>query len=531
MKILIAQPYFRVLDPAEWKNQMPYPALSALYAATVLRGLGHDIHFFDGMLASRPKNLDDELRDLRPDLFLLLDDDFNYLTKMCLSNMRRAALKALETAQELGIAAFIHSSDAADHPRPYLERGAWAVILQEAESALPDVITAIEKGNFKQTREKIPGLLLGGGERSPKREALKDLDLLPEPDYDFVDLAAYRKIWIKNHGYFSLNISTARGCPFGCNWCAKPLYGQAYHSHSPARVAGRMRRLSRRYNADHFWITDDIFGLKPGWLREFARECASQDARVPYKCLSRADLLLRDGTVELLKRSGCRTIWLGAESGSQKVLNAMEKGVSVEQIYEAARLVRRENMEIAFFLQIGYPEETWDDISLTRKMVRDLTPDGLGISVSYPLPGTKFFERVSSRQLSKTRWTHSKDLDLLFAGTYGRQFYRFLQRFIHAEHRIFRICRNKQWRQWHRLAASILRWTFYGALLAIKSCVERPARPAPRVRSNTRSLDHLSTDHSTARPLYHSTTLPPYHSITLPLYHSTTGGQVKVDSI
>jgi radical SAM superfamily enzyme YgiQ (UPF0313 family) len=128
-------------------------------------------------------------------------------------------------------------------------------------------------------------------------------------------------------------------------------------------------------------------------------------------------------------------VWLGAESGSQKILDAMEKGDSVDDIYQAAEYLQRHKIEVGFFLQFGYPGETWQDIEKTLKMVRECKPDDIGISVSYPLPGTRFFERVKDELGLKQNWDDSEDLAMLYRGPFPTEFYRILHRRVHYEFR------------------------------------------------------------------------------------------------
>ncbi|HVO74046.1 MAG TPA: radical SAM protein [Ignavibacteriaceae bacterium] len=447
MKILIAQSYFRVLDPKELERQMPYPALGALYAASILKNLKHEVIFFDSMLSRNPADLNVRIKETKPDLVLIYDDEFNYLTKMCLSNMRDAAAGFIRTAKELKIPSLIYSSDATDFSLPYLEAGCEAIIYGEGEATLQESIKAFENQNFDKVKKEISGLKFLDGNRiyaTPRRKLMENIDDLPNPDYSLVDMNEYRNIWLNNHGYFSTNISTTRGCPFRCNWCAKPLYGQTYNSRSPLKVAAEIKELKANYKVDHLWITDDIFGLKPNWIKEFSDELNKINVKVPYKCLSRPDLLLRGGTIDDLKESGCRTIWIGAESGSQKILDAMDKGTTVEQIYQASSKIHEAGMEIAFFIQFGYSGENWKDIKLTRKMIRDCVPEDIGISVSYPLPGTVFFERVKEQMKIKTNWTDSDDLDMMFSGTYEKAFYKILHRFVHSEYRIIKYLKHKR---------------------------------------------------------------------------------------
>jgi radical SAM superfamily enzyme YgiQ (UPF0313 family) len=187
---------------------------------------------------------------------------------------------------------------------------------------------------------------------------------------------------------------------------------------------------------DHIWFCDDIFGLKPGWVEEFGYEVERLGASIPFKCLSRADLILRDNTVDALRRAGCTTVWIGAESGSQKILDAMDKGITVEQIYQATQLLRRAGIRVGFFLQFGYPGERAEEIKQTLKMVRTAMPDEIGISVSYPLPGTTFYERVRAEMGTKQNWSESADLAMMFQGAYPTEFYRVLAKYVHKDHRL-----------------------------------------------------------------------------------------------
>jgi anaerobic magnesium-protoporphyrin IX monomethyl ester cyclase len=259
---------------------------------------------------------------------------------------------------------------------------------------------------------------------------------LPFPAWDLVDIEHYRRIWIGRHGYYSMNMVTTRGCPYHCNWCAKPIWGQRYNSRSPENVVAELKWLKERYRPDHIWFADDIMGLKPGWWRRFADSVEQNEARVPFKCLSRADLVMRsEEDVTALARAGCDIVWMGAESGSQRVLNAMEKGTSVDQIYGATERLHAAGIRVGFFLQFGYPGETREEIEMTLQLVRDCGPDDVGMSVSYPLPGTKFYESVQSQLGTKQNWEDSADLAMMYEGPFSTDFYRQLHVVLHKEFR------------------------------------------------------------------------------------------------
>ena len=368
--------------------------------------------------------------------FILYDDGFNYLTKMCLTNMREAAFAMIQFARQQGCTVIVSSSDATDHFEQYLQQGAHFVLLGEAEQTLLELVNAIEHGENDWLN--IPGLaytLQNATIKTGKRNLVKELDDLPFPAWDLVDIEPYRKTWLKHKGYFSINIATTRGCPFKCNWCAKPIYGNRYNSRSPENVVAELKMLKATIGFDHVWFCDDIFGLKPGWVGRFANLVEEEGLYFRYRIQARADLLLQEDYVNNLARSGCENIWMGAESGSQKILDAMDKGTKVEQIYQATHLLKKYQIHPSFFIQFGYPGETKEDILKTTKMINELLPHELGISVSYPLPGTVFFEKVKSQLQQKSNWTDSDELALMFRNTYAPAFYKQLHRYVHKSYR------------------------------------------------------------------------------------------------
>ncbi len=264
------------------------------------------------------------------------------------------------------------------------------------------------------------------------RSLRTNLDSLPLPAWDLVDIEKYRQAWLGAHNFFSLNMVSSRGCPYKCNWCAKPIYGNSYHARTAHCVAQEMLYLKREFRPDHIWFADDIFALSAKWTFEFAEAVEKLNAQIPFKMQSRCDLMTRQ-TVSALKRAGCREIWMGAESGSQRILDAMEKGIRVEHVYRARENLLQHGIRAGLFLQFGYRGETWEDIEATVRMVRETKPDDIGVSVSYPMPGTKFYQLVSSEMKAKTNWSDSADLAMMFRGAYSSDFYRALADALHLE--------------------------------------------------------------------------------------------------
>jgi len=437
-QILLGQSYFLRFDPKLWEAMQPYPPLGTLYAASYLRQHGYEVALFDAMLAESEDEWAIGLDEHKPQYAIIYEDNFNYLSKMCLLRMREAAFKMIDMAKSRGCVVILCGADATDHYAEYLERGADYCLLGEGEETLIELLNQL---SAKKEAEQVVGVVSGQTSNVKRRLDITELDKLPFPAWDLVDVDKYRAMWMKQHGYFSMNMVTTRGCPYHCNWCAKPIWGQRYNSRSPENVAAEMKWLKENFAPDHIWFADDILGLKPNWIEKFAVSLQEMDAVIPFKCLQRADLV-NEKTAAALAKAGCKTVWLGAESGSQKILDAMDKGDKVEDIYRAAQLLRENGIEVGFFLQFGYPGETWVDVQKTLKMVRECAPDDIGISVSYPLPGTKFFERVKLELGEKQNWDDSDDLAMLYHGPFPTEFYRILHGRVHYEFRARRVLRQ-----------------------------------------------------------------------------------------
>ena len=434
--VLLTHSYHLYYDRKQVRKMQPYPPLGTLYAAALLRSSGISVAVFDTMLSDPDTEFEDVLRRVKPRIVVVFEDNFNFLSKMCLTRMREVAFRILEASSRAGATVLVNGSDASDRTLDYLQQGFRCVLLGEAEWTLLEAVSHLLRGQESEL-DHVGGLAYlhkQSGElvRTPARTLMRDLDLLPFPARDLSDIDRYRSAWKTAHGYFSLNIVASRGCPYRCNWCAKPIYGDSFSVRSAATVAAEMQQLKCEFGADHLWFADDIFGLRPKWVRELANEVEKRKAALPFKMQSRVDLMTPDN-VSALRRAGCAEVWMGAESGSQKILNAMDKGTRVEQIAKARENLKREGIRACYFLQFGYPGETWHDIRSTIRLVSDTRPDDIGVSVSYPLPGTKFFEHVQAQLGEKTNWSDSEDLSIMFQGAYTNEFYRALHDALHAQ--------------------------------------------------------------------------------------------------
>jgi len=431
--VLLTHSYHLRYDAKQSQKVQPYRPLGTLYAAAALRAQGLTVALFDTMLRD-PEEFLSFLDETNPKVVAIYEDDFNFLTKMCLTRMREVVWKFAHAARDKAVPVVVHGSDASDHPDLFLNHGVDYLLRGEAEATLVELCHSII--NNQPTRH-ITGLVLRddtgkitnpGTPPSPNRNWAD----FPAPPLDLTDFEPYREAWTEAHGYFSVNMVASRGCPFRCNWCAKPISGNSFQLRAAADVAEEMRLLKSTVNAGHIWFSDDVFALNRHWVEDFAREVTARHAAIPFKIQSRADLM-SDQTVASLKQAGCAEVWMGVESGSQKILDAMDKGVTISEIEDARRRLKHAGIRACYFLQFGYPGERWLELQETIAFVRQTRPDDVGISFSYPLPGTVFYERIQAQLGSKRNWVESNDLCMLFQAEYTTDFYRSVRNALHAE--------------------------------------------------------------------------------------------------
>jgi anaerobic magnesium-protoporphyrin IX monomethyl ester cyclase len=436
LSILVGHSYFLRLDPKQLERAKPYPPLATLQVASMLRRAGHEVALFDAMLSAGIAEYAHQLAAMKPQLVLLYEDNFNFLSKMCLDRMRRASCEMIALARRCGARVVVAGADASDAPEPYLRAGADLVLLGEGLATLAVLLQRLDDSPDATPAALAAGLagiaLLLEGTLSSTARARAPAAAEPDelPAWDLVEVERYRRTWLEAHGHFSLNMAASRGCSFRCTWCAKPIWGNQYLQRKPAAVAREMAHLKRAFGPDHIWFADDIFGFRVDWLREFARVLHAEDGGIPFTIQTRADLL-SERMALALREAGCREAWIGAESGSQRVLDAMNKGTTVAEILTARARLKAVGIKVGFFIQLGYLGEELPDILATRDLLERALPDDVGVSVSYPLPGTRFHELVKAQLGPKTHWRDSGDLAMMFHGTYTSEFYRAIRDLLH----------------------------------------------------------------------------------------------------
>jgi len=438
LSILVCHSYFLRLDQKQLERGKPYPPLATLQVAAMLRKAGHQVAFFDAMLAEGTHEYDRMLRAAEPQIVLLYEDTFNFLSKMCLATMRRAACDMIASAHNAGARVIAAGPDVSDAPGPYLRAGADLALIGEGLSALLKLLPRLDARPAARTADLIEGLAGVVSLSQGKVISANGAEVLPMPEFDgfaawdLVDMERYRALWRKKHGYFSLNMAASRGCSFRCAWCAKPTWGNQYLQRGASEVAQEMEYLKRSFAAEHIWFADDIFGFRVDWIAGFAAAVGAAGGGIPFTIQTRADLI-SERMAQALQNAGCKEAWIGAESGSQQVLDAMNKGTTVSEIRVARERLKAVGIRVGFFIQLGYMGEQLADIVATRDLLEAARPDEIGVSVSYPLPGTKFYELVKAQLGGKTHWQESNDLEMMFRGTYTSDFYRAVRNLLHDQ--------------------------------------------------------------------------------------------------
>jgi anaerobic magnesium-protoporphyrin IX monomethyl ester cyclase len=443
-ELMLVNPLFLHEDPVEWRLMTPYFPLGLLYLAATARDAGYTVSIFDAMFQDNDQAFVAALEREKPKVVGL----------SVLATVRTAALRLAELAHRHGATVVVGGADPTGRPESYLRHQANGsqpidvVVVGEGEQTLLELLPLLLNGEKTKGRlQEIEGLAYLNADdnvvATAARQHCADLESLALPARDLIDIEAYREAWRARHGIFSLSLIATRGCPYGCKWCQKSVFGRSFRPRPPEAVADEMRLIKEEYRPDQLRIVDDVMGIDRNWVRAWHAAVLERDAAVPFECLSRVDLM-DEGLVRMLKEAGCIRIAFGAESGSQKVLDAMNKGTSVDQIRRTANLCRHHGIEVYFYIMLGYPGEEWSDIRKTVDLLTETRPDQFSSTIAYPLPGTEFYEEVKHRLLDAPDWDYTAENRLLFQREHSTRFYRWVQRWLHQEWHLARMRQGQE---------------------------------------------------------------------------------------
>lgn len=402
----------------------PYPPLGLLYLSAWLEKNGFKNEVYDSTFESE-KEQRLYLEKERPDVIAIYTNLMTKITLISLLRYIKSSPSLSKTTVILGGPDFTFNAE------NYLRAGADFGVIGEGENTLLDLIIALS--NDQKNLHQIDGIAFIDDEnnfiKTSPRQKIRDIDMLPEPDRSKIDLKKYLDLWKNHHGRNSITISTQRGCPYTCKWCSTAVYGQSYRRRSPQKVVAEMKNIQEVYKPDQLWFVDDVFTVSYKWLREFVAELKKEKVLIPYECISRADRMNQE-VLDLLKESGCFRVWIGAESGSQKVLDAMDRRVNAEWVRTIIKEAKQTGLETGTFIMLGYPGESEKDIIDTYHHLVESDPDLYTITVAYPIKGTSLYKEVEDSFINQPDWENTTDRDIDFKRTYPRTYYQFAVKWL-----------------------------------------------------------------------------------------------------
>jgi radical SAM superfamily enzyme YgiQ (UPF0313 family) len=421
MDILLAHGYFLDEDPHERRIMRPYPPLGVLYITSYLKSKGFDVQVFDSTFSS----LDDFKALITRERPGVVGIYTNMMTK-------RNVLAMAQWCKQQGAVVILGGPEPPYYAKEYLQAGADIIVKGEGEWTLEALLPHLAQHGLNGL-EAIDGIafLNDASElvETAARAFIPDLSAHPWPDREAIDIPRYMRAWKEHHGQSSISVIHARGCPYTCQWCSHSVYGNTHRRRAPEDAADELLWIKERYNPDLIWYADDVFAINHRWLFAYAEALKQRGVRIPFECISRADRL-NEKVIDTLAEMGCYRLWNGSESGSQRVLDAMERKVQVEDVQHKTHLLQQAGIETGMFIMLGYEGETVEDIEATVEHLKISNPDIFLTTIAYPIKGTPYYSQVESRILSDKTWADRSDRDLTVAGRYSRRFYSFATRWM-----------------------------------------------------------------------------------------------------
>lgn len=406
----------------------PYVPLGILCISAYLEEHGYDNNVFDSTFSSFEK-LKQQLLAQRPDVIGIYT---NLMTKLNVLRIIRFVKEQKELAHSKII---LGGPEVRNHVSNFLASRANVLVLGEGEQTMHELVQFFDKKSDKTLKEVSGIAFLNENQEAIKtvpRANIRNIEELPFPNRKKVNLQLYFDAWKSKHGESAISVSTMRGCPYTCKWCSRAVYGQTYRRRSAIQVVEELATIKKDYSVDTIWFVDDVFTINHKWLRQFSDELQKQQLKIRYECISRSDRM-NEEVIQLLKESGCFRIWIGAESGSQKVIDAMDRRVEVSQVRDMIQLSKKYGIQAGTFVMVGYPGETDEDVQLTLEHLKRSDPDQYTITIAYPIKGTPLYEEVEHDFIEQLPWETSTDRQIDFKRTYSRKYYDYAVRWIYNE--------------------------------------------------------------------------------------------------
>ncbi len=424
MDLLLTHGYFLHEDPKELQIMKPYAPLGLLYLSSHLKAKGYAVEVFDTTFRTR-EELSAVLETHSPSVLGIYA---NLMT-------RGSVVQIIQKAKAVGWLVVLGGPEPSNYIPEYLQAGADAIVRGEGEITLEEILESHLRGDG-ETFGRIQGLAIRGAggavQQTAARPLIPNLDAQPWPDREAIDLGRYIDIWRSHHGAGSASLITARGCAYHCRWCSHSVYGKTHRRRKPEAVVDEIEWLRQRYTPDMLWIADDVFTIHHAWLFKYAEEMKRRGLALPFECITRADRL-NEKAADALAELQCFRVWIGSESGSQRILDAMERGVTVEQVQRAIRLCKARGIQTGMFLMWGYAGEELSDIEATVEHVKQADADVFLATVAYPIKGTEYYAEMSGSVVAPGSWAAGSDRDIKLRGRHSRRYYQFADQWLKNE--------------------------------------------------------------------------------------------------
>lgn len=368
----------------------------------VLREAGHQVELIDPEAAGISETeLVQRIADREPGMLGL----------SCLTPNYPVAVRIAQRIREVTSAPIVMGgAHPTAVPATVLEESAATdvVVVGEGEDTVLELVEAFE-GNAPL--DPIPGIAYredGAIRTTPPRPLIRDLDRLPHPARDLVDLSAY----FKPHMYWDIGVRSAsmmasRGCPYRCIYCAsKGTMGDRLRLHSPGYVVAEMESLVRDYGVGYIGFMDDTMITNHRWVREVCALIGERKLDVSWSCVLRVDAANRD-ILGIMKQAGCRRISFGIETGDPELLKTSLKGTTMAQARESVKIARDLGFTVINTYMFGFPGETPESVENTIRFALELNPHIAMFSILVPYPGTAPFKEFMKRQgTDRIDWGH-----------------------------------------------------------------------------------------------------------------------------
>ncbi|MBV9601615.1 MAG: B12-binding domain-containing radical SAM protein [Chloroflexi bacterium] len=444
--VLLTHGYFLYEDPHELAVMKPYPPLGLLYVSSYLKWRGIATELFDTTF-SRFDDLQAYLQRERPRVVGVYS---NLMT-------RAKVLQVIGAAKSVGSFVVAGGPDPANYLDEYLSRGADVVVIGEGELTLEELVPHLIQHGLTDLGT-IQGIVYRGEDgsivRTEARPMIADLDAQPFPDRAAIDQDEYVNVWRKHHGQGSVSLITARGCPYTCTWCSHSVFGYSHRRRSPRNVVDEVEHIVDTYHPDLLWYADDVFTINHKWLFEYTAEMERRGFHLPFETISREDRL-NEEVVKTLARLGCYRLWIGAESGSQKILDRMKRRTNAERVRDMVHLLQKHGIEVGMFIMLGYDGEDRSDLQATVEHLKEAGPDTFLTTVAYPIKGTPYYTTVADKVIARKAWETGSDRDYTIAGRHSPRYYQFATRWMVSEVALHRQ-RHSQAPSYPRMARSFL---------------------------------------------------------------------------